>query len=213
MATVPFVYRRGRDQNQEAFGGCKKTFRNSTIANGPSCVVRNPSGFFTISAILRPLELIPVSRERVVPTEWQVRTDLGDCISRAKVIPAPAAKYRQHALISDFVDLANLSFQQEPALATDWIKDGPEGLKLQNLTLATRTGRSAGSTPENPTADVHNAIKQMRKIGLRQTIDPSRESIGNCKGLFSAYGRSTSFFAECAFPVLYVTSGHPQSRL
>ena len=31
----------------------------------------------------RPLEFIPASRERVVPTQWQVRTVLGDCISRA----------------------------------------------------------------------------------------------------------------------------------
>ena len=47
--------------------------------NGPSCVTRNPSGFFTVSAIfLRPLELIPASRERVIPTEWQVRSVLGD---------------------------------------------------------------------------------------------------------------------------------------
>ena len=32
----------------------------------------------------------PASRERVVRTEWQVRTVLGDCMSRAKVIPTPA---------------------------------------------------------------------------------------------------------------------------
>ena len=32
------------------------------------------------------LEFLPVLRERVVPTEWQVRTVLGDCISRARVI-------------------------------------------------------------------------------------------------------------------------------
>ena len=30
--------------------------------------------------LLRPLELVPAWRERVVPTEWQVRTVLGDCL-------------------------------------------------------------------------------------------------------------------------------------
>ena len=50
---------------------------------------------------------------------------------------------------------------------------------------------------------------QVQVIGLRETIDPSRESIGNCKRFFSACGRSsTSFFAERALPLLYVASRH-----
>ena len=136
------------------------------------CVARNPSGFFTISAIFCVhWSSVPASRERVVPTEWQVRTVLGDCISRAKVIPAQAPQYRQHALISDFLDLANLSVQEEAALATNWIKDRPEGLKLQNLALATRTGRSTGSLPESLTADVHYAINKCESLGSgRQLI-------------------------------------------
>ena len=84
---------------------------------------------------------IPASRERVVPTERQVRTVLGGCISGATVIPAQAPQYRQYALISDFLDLANLSIQEEAALATNWICDRREGLKLQNLALATMTAR------------------------------------------------------------------------
>ena len=86
------------------------------------------------------------------------------CISRAKVFPAPAPQYRQHALISDFKDRANLS-EQEAAVATNWIKDRPEGLKLQNLALATRTGRSTGSLPENLTADVHYAFNKCESLG------------------------------------------------
>ena len=35
--------------------------------------------------LLQTLELVPGSRKYVVPTEWQVRTVLGDCISKAKV--------------------------------------------------------------------------------------------------------------------------------
>ena len=79
--------------------------------------------------LLRPLESIPVSRERVKTTAWQVRTILGDCISKARVITVQAPQYRQHALISDFLDLANLSVQEEAALATNWIDDRPEGVK------------------------------------------------------------------------------------
>ena len=84
--------------------------------------------FHNIGNLVRPLEPVPASRERVVPTEW--RTFLEDCISRAKVIPGQAVEYRQYALISDFLDLANLSIKEEAAQATNWIKYEPEGLKL-----------------------------------------------------------------------------------
>ena len=75
-------------------------------------------------------------------------------MSRARVIPVQEPQYRQHALISDFLDLANLIKQEEAALATNLIKDQPEGSRLQNLTLATRTGRVLSSLPRNLTADV-----------------------------------------------------------
>ena len=59
------------------------------------------------------------------PTEWQVRTVLGDCISTARGhSPIPAPQCRQHALISDFLGLAHLSLREEAALATNWI-EGP----------------------------------------------------------------------------------------
>ena len=101
---------------------------------------KKPEWIFHIFGILLcPLELVPASRERVVPTEWQVRTVLGDCISKAKVISIQAPQYRQYALISEFLDFANLSIRDEAALATNWIKD-LSGLQLQNLALATMTG-------------------------------------------------------------------------
>ena len=121
--------------------------------------------FHSLGNILRPLKSIPALRERVLPTEWQVRTVLGDCISRAKVIPAQALQYRQCALISDFLDLASLTIQEEAAFATNWIKHRPEGLKLQNLTLATRTGRFTRSFPKNLTADVHYSINKCESLG------------------------------------------------
>ena len=127
---------------------------------------RNPSGFFHIFGnLLQPLESIPDSRNHVVPTEWQVRTVLGDCISRARVVSIQAPHYRQHALISDFLDLANLSIREEAALATDWIKDRPEGLKLQNLAVATMTGPAMSSLPENMTADVRYANNKYESLG------------------------------------------------
>ena len=125
--------------------------------------------FHNLGNLLRPMELIPASRERVVPTEWQVRSVLGDCMSRAIVIPTPAPQYRQYSLVSDFLDLARP--QEEAALATNWIKDRLEGLKLQNLSLATRTGRSRGSLSVNLTADAHYAIDKCKSLGSgRQLI-------------------------------------------
>ena len=91
------------DQNQERFGGCKRCniFRKEVpLPMDPPCVAQCPSEFFTLGNLLRPLELILASRERVIPTEWPIRTVLGDCISRAKVRPAQAPQCRQHALIS-----------------------------------------------------------------------------------------------------------------
>ena len=156
MATAPFVCGRGRTSNSwrktlPYFGSRNKknwvvlkrcnTLQKSTTANGTSCVAKNPSGCFTISAnLLRPLELVPASRERVVPrrmasphVHWRLHIKgKGDSSSSTSVF--------QYALISDFLDLAHLSFQEEAALATNWINDRPEGLKLPNLALATRTG-------------------------------------------------------------------------
>ena len=100
MATIPLVYGRGRTSNP-----WRKTLHfgtrirkdvvvekgatsqeKSTTANGPFCVARNPSGFVhNLRNLLRPLELVPASGERVVPTEWRVRTVLGDCMLRARV--------------------------------------------------------------------------------------------------------------------------------
>ena len=56
--------------------------------------------FHNLGNLLRPLKLVPV-----VP---QARTVLGDCISRARVIPVQAPQYRQFVLSSDFLDLAHL---------------------------------------------------------------------------------------------------------
>ena len=127
--------------------------------NNPKWIFRNLGNLF------RPLELVPASRERVVPTEWQIRTVLGDCISRARVIPVQAHQYRQDALISDFLNLAKLSIREEEVLATNWIQDRPEGLKLQNLALATMTGLAVSTLQRNMTADIQHALNKCESLG------------------------------------------------
>ena len=69
-----------------------------------------------------------------------------------------APQNRQYALISDFLDLAKLSIREEAALATNWIKGRPEGLKLENLAVATLTGPAERGHPKHTTADVQYAI-------------------------------------------------------
>ena len=51
--------------------------------------------FHNFGDLLRPLDFVPASRVRVVPTVWQVHTVLGDCKSKAKVISIRAPLYRQ----------------------------------------------------------------------------------------------------------------------
>ena len=101
----------------------------------------------------------------MVPTAWQARRVLGDCISKGKVISLQAPRYRQQAPVSDLLDLANLSIREEAVLSTNWIKDRPEGLTLQNLALATMTGPAMSSLPKNMTADVQYAINKCESLG------------------------------------------------
>ena len=108
--------------------------------------------------------------QKIVPTEWQVRKSLGDCVSKAKVLSIQAPQYRQCALISDFLDLTNLSLRDEAALATNWIKDRPAGLKLQNLALATMTGPAMSSLPKNMAEDVQHAINKCESLGSGEQL-------------------------------------------
>ena len=119
---------------------------------------------WTLGNLLQPLEFVPASRKHVVPTEWQVRSVLGDCISKAKVISIQASQDRQYALISDFLDLAKLRFRHEAGVTTNWIKDRPELLKLQNLAFASVTGPAMSSFPKNMTADLQYAINKCESL-------------------------------------------------
>ena len=70
----------------------------------------------------------------------------------------------QEFVISDLLDLANLSIRDEADLAMNWIKDRPEGLTLQNLALATMTGPAMSSSPKNMTADFQYAINKCESL-------------------------------------------------
>ena len=82
------------------------------------------------------------------------------------MISIQAPQYQQYALITDFLDLANLSvLEVEAALAKNWIKDRPEGLKLQNLAVATMTGPAVRSFPENINANIQHAMNKCEFLG------------------------------------------------
>ena len=174
-------------------------------------MARNPPKwiFHNVGNLLQPLEFVPASRERVVPTEWQVQTVLGACISDAKVISIQAPEYRQYALISEFLDLANLSIRLEAILATNWIKDRPEGLKLQKLALATMTGPAVRSQPKNTTADLTNASHWYSEKQLILHGNPS--AIARDFSPQMAVLRR-HFFAEYAFSRLYDSPRYPRKQ-
>ena len=166
------------------------------------------SPFFSLGNLLRPLELTTASRERVVPTEWQVRTVLGDCISRATVIPAPAPQSRQHAPISDFLDLAHLSLQEEAASATNWIKDPPERSRLQNFALAIMAGPVMSSSPKNLTADVQHAITRCESLGSGKLLSFTgilRQLLGIFHRMWQSF--DVNFCRTCAFQCCMLLQG------
>ena len=102
----------------------------STIPNGPSCVARNRSGFSTIYGnLLRPLELIPASRGRVVLLQNGMYAQFLEIANQEqKVIPSSSASTSatcaNQRLPGHF---AHQSLQEEATLATNWIKDPREG--------------------------------------------------------------------------------------
>ena len=129
------------------------------------------------------------------------------------MITVQAPQYRQYVLISDFLDLHHLRIQEETALATKWIKDRPEGLKLQNLALATMTSPGMSSSPQILTAYVQHAINKCESLGsgIHLILHENPSAIARDFPSYMAVLRR-QFLDECTFPLLYVTSGHPRWR-
>ena len=80
----------------------------------------------------------------ILVSTWFQRTGKSDhsleiAYPRQKLFQFEHQQYRQYALISDFW---TLSKQEDAVLATNWIKDRLEGLKLQSLAVATMTNSS-----------------------------------------------------------------------
>ena len=167
------------DQDQERFGGWKRCNISRKVplpmnllrGEKPKLILHNLAIFCVHWSFM------PASRERVVPTEWQVRTVLGGCVSRAKVLPGLC-----------------------PSECTRASRIDP---RSENFTSATRTGRSTGSLQENLTADVHCAINKFESLGSGKQLILHGNPSAIAKGFFSVYGSPpTSFFAECALPML-----------
>ena len=86
------------------------------------------------------------------------------------MITVQAPQYRQHVLIGEFLDLANLSVQEEAALATNWIDDRLEGLRIQNFASATMAGPVLSSLPKHLTADVQHVMNTCESLGPGQQL-------------------------------------------
>ena len=117
-------------------------------------------------------------------------------------------------LISDFLDLVNLSIREEAILATNWIKDRPEGLKLQNLALLTITGPALRNYPKNMTKDVQHALDKRESLGSGKELvlhgDPSAIA-RDFSPHMSVLRRHC--FAEYAAPMLHDSSGYTRRQL
>ena len=157
------------------------------------------------------LEQLHDSRERAgAPVLWlscEGQIDIWEMFSDNTYLSA--IHDRQGLQVAAPIDLGT-----KKALATNWIKDRPDGLKLQNLALATRTGRSIGSLPKNLIASVHCAINKCESLGSGKhlTLHGNPSAIARDFSPHVAVLRR-HFFAECALAVLCVTLGHPRSRL
>ena len=143
--------------------------------------------FHHSGSLLQPLEFVPEPRKHFIPTQLQVRIVLGQSTSQASVISIQAPQCRRYALISDFLDFAKLSIRDEAT----WQRIGSR-IDLKEESFRTLhwplLQLQMSSSPKNVITDVQQAINTCESFGLRETVDPSRESIGNCKGFFTACG-------------------------
>ena len=121
------------------------------------------------------------------------------------MIRVQAPQYRQFALISDFLDLAHLSTRAEAALATIWIQDRPEGLKLQNLALGTMTGPVLSSVPKTVMADVQYAIDKSESLGSGQQLILHGNPSVLAGDFFPAYG--SHFMPKMHFQYCMILQG------
>ena len=123
--------------------------------------------FHNLGNLLQPLEFVPESRKR--QPNGKSEQFLETAFPRQGLFQPKRHSITNIALINNFLDLAHLSLQEEATLATNWIKDRPEGLKVQNLALATMTGPAMTSLPKI-TADVQHAINKSESLGSGEQV-------------------------------------------
>ena len=104
--------------------------------------------------LLRPLESVPASREHVVPTKWQVRTVLGDCISKAKAVSIRAPQYRQYTLTIDFLDFANFDHTRGSSIGHELDQGPTRRVEASELGNGHHYRPGGAQSTENTTADV-----------------------------------------------------------
>ena len=100
-------------------------------------------------------------------------------------------------------------------MVTNWIKDPPEGLKLQNLALATFTGPALRSYPENyDRRCAQHALKTCESSGSGKQLILHGIPIGNRRGFFTAYvSSSSSFFCRiCSFQCCMILQGNSRRQ-
>ena len=100
-------------QNIKFLAGGAISQEKVPLPMGLPCVATNPSGFSqNLGNLLRGSCTMASTH-----SSWRMQ------IKSKSDSAAQAPPYRQYARISNFLDLANLSTQEEAALATNWIKD------------------------------------------------------------------------------------------
>ena len=153
--------------------------------------------FQNFGDLLQLLEFVPASRERVVPTEWQVRTVLGYWKSKTNLVSIRAPQYR------------NLCWLVTSWISPIWTYEKKQqwprvGSSFRTPALATMTGLTVRCFTNNLTADVQYALNKYEPLGSRQKLFFYWKCICTCNGIFSARGSlSTSFLNEYALPMLY----------
>ena len=104
--------------------------------------------FHNLGNLLQPLEVVPESRKHLVQ-----QNDNSEQFLETANPGQGFFKPKRHSIanmrqsVTSWTSL--ICLQEEAALATNWIKDRSEGLKIQNLGLATMTGPAMSNFTEN----------------------------------------------------------------
>ena len=86
------------------------------------------------------------------------------------MISIQSPQCRHLTLINNFLDLVNLSVREEAILATNWIKDRPDGLKASEPCIGHYDRPNDEQFTENMSADVQYAITKCESLGSGKRV-------------------------------------------